>query len=44
MFVVTGKNTLLICPADEPIEPKPGQTVIAFVDAGDNLANPEQVA
>jgi CPA1 family monovalent cation:H+ antiporter len=32
LFVVTGKNSLSICTADEPVEPKPGQLVIALVD------------
>jgi CPA1 family monovalent cation:H+ antiporter len=32
LFVVTGKNALTICTADQPIEPKPGQTVIALVE------------
>jgi NhaP-type Na+/H+ or K+/H+ antiporter len=31
LFLVTGKNSLLVCTADEPAEPKPGQTVIALV-------------
>ncbi len=32
LFVVTGKNSLAICTADQPIEPKAGQTVVALVD------------
>ena len=32
LFVMTGKNALSVCTADQPIEPKPGHTVVALVD------------
>ncbi len=31
LFLLTGKNALSICTADQPVEPKRGQTVIALV-------------
>ena len=31
LFIVSGKNSLTVCTADQPAEPKPGQTVIALV-------------
>jgi NhaP-type Na+/H+ or K+/H+ antiporter len=32
MFVLTGKNAITICTADQPVEPKRGQIVVALVD------------
>jgi NhaP-type Na+/H+ or K+/H+ antiporter len=38
LFVIAGKNNLQISTAEQPLEPKPGQTVVALVDAQDELA------
>ena len=32
LFVLSGKDSLSICTADQAIEPKPGQTVVALVE------------
>jgi NhaP-type Na+/H+ or K+/H+ antiporter len=32
LFVFSGKNSISICTADQNIEPKPGQSIIALVD------------
>jgi CPA1 family monovalent cation:H+ antiporter len=32
LFVITTNKQLLVSAADEPLKPKPGQTVIALVD------------
>jgi NhaP-type Na+/H+ or K+/H+ antiporter len=42
MFVITERNSLAICTADEYIEPKAGQTVIALVDPGDEITKSVQ--
>jgi NhaP-type Na+/H+ or K+/H+ antiporter len=36
LFVLTEKSTLSICTADQAIEPKAGQTVVALVDLNDH--------
>jgi hypothetical protein len=32
LFLVAGKTSLFVCTADQPVEPKPGHTVIALVE------------
>jgi NhaP-type Na+/H+ or K+/H+ antiporter len=36
LFVAEGKSSLSICTADQVVEPRPGQTVIALVDPTDS--------